>query len=185
MNEATKGVPRAQKEIKLTPADKARFWSKVDKSAGPDGCWLWTACKFHDGYGCFIIRKKLHRAHRLSFIIENGAIPQGDGHHGTCVCHRCDVRECVNPSHLFLGSHQENVTDKMNKGRGGQKRGEGNGRAKLTEVEVLQMRKDFQNGVFTYSDLAAKFKMDASSIKDAVTGKTWRHLASVEDCNVA
>ena len=176
MQTAETEVPRARKEIKLTPADEARFWSKVDKTGGPDACWPWTACKFHDGYGCFIIRKKLHRAHRLSFHIANGEIPNGEGYHGMCVCHRCDVRGCVNPAHLFLGTHQANITDKMEKGRGGQRRGEGNGRAKLTEQDVLEMRAMAKNGIVVYKALARKFNMDASTIKEAVTGTTWKYL---------
>lgn len=117
MNEANEVVPRAQKEIKLTPADEARFWAKVDKSGGSDACWLWTASKNKHGYGHLKADGAMIRAHRIAWAITNGQIPHDGSYHGICVCHKCDVKLCCNPSHLFLGTQQDNVKDRDAKRR--------------------------------------------------------------------
>ena len=83
-------------------------WMPIPES----GCWLWTAFIHRDGYGLFRYKGRIQRAHRVSYMINVAPIPAG-----MHVCHTCDVTSCVNPSHLFLGTHQDNMTDMHNKDR--------------------------------------------------------------------
>lgn len=105
-----------------------RFWEKVDKSAGPDGCWLWQAQVHPRGYGRFAIGSRTDKtrqqvpAHRVAYELGNGPIPEG--HY---VCHRCDNPPCCNPAHLFTGTQQENMNDMKAKGRQNKPRGDRNG----------------------------------------------------------
>lgn len=94
--------------ITLTTAELSRFWAKVDKSAGPNGCWLWTAGTSEKGYGRFGVRRgawKIWKSHRLSYIIMHGPIAEGK-----VIMHLCGVPGCVNPSHLREATNLENIS---------------------------------------------------------------------------
>lgn len=93
---------------------ESRFWSKVDTSAGLFGCWLWTGATAR-GYGTFGSGGQFGRnvlAHRFAWQRKNGPIPAG-----MVICHSCDNPPCVNPAHLWIGTHADNVADKIAKGR--------------------------------------------------------------------
>lgn len=153
-----------------------RFWEKVDKR-GDDECWEWLASCDSGGYGLFHNEGKHNRAHRVSWELTNGSIPSGRGYHGICVCHKCDNRKCVNPSHLFLGTHKQNVADRERKGRNIVKRGEDSHYAKLREVDVINIR-----AIWKYCDgattdkLAKIYNVHRTSIYNIIAGKTWMHV---------
>lgn len=86
-----------------------RFFDKVNKT---DSCWNWTGAMRPNGYGCFKVKGKLISSHRFSWELVNGKISDG-----LLVCHKCDNRKCVNPSHLFLGSQKQNMHDCKSKNR--------------------------------------------------------------------
>lgn len=102
--------------VRAIQPPEERFWVKVDKTA-PGGCWLWTGVRRPNGYGSFSVRQKYFGTHRFSWELTNGPIPTGLN-----VLHRCDVRACVNPEHLFLGTHRDNAIDREQKGRKGKRK---------------------------------------------------------------
>lgn len=142
-----------------------RFWSKVEKT---DGCWLWTANKQLEGYGLIKIDKKTKKAHRVSWELFNGEIP--DGLH---VLHRCDNPSCVRPNHLFLGSHQDNMRDKKKKGRVKGSRHPG---SILTEKQVLEIRKKYKVRTISLPQIAKNYGVSWYTIGKILSGKLWKHV---------
>lgn len=143
-----------------------RFMAKVER--GPE-CWQWCASAFKDGYGQFKVYTKNMKAHRVSWEIHRGSIPDG-----MLVCHHCDNRMCVRPGHLFLGSPASNSGDMVQKGR--QARGDKNGNAKLSWDDVRDMRSRYsyrgRNGETT-SALASEFGVTHALVSRIVRGLSW------------
>jgi len=148
-----------------------RFWNKVNK-AGPNGCWEWTGCAHGRGYGYFWLDGVMKLSHRVSWMFEHGPIPAGEGHHGTCVLHRCDNTSCVNPDHLWLGTNADNNRDKAEKGRASRLPGESHGRAKLTEADVHAIRADSRY----QRVIAAEYGVSLGQISKIKNRKLWTHI---------
>ena len=140
--------------------EKTRLLSKV---VCDGDCWIWQDAKCKDGYGKFQpVKGTTERAHRASWRIHNGAVPSG------MLClHRCDVRACVNPAHLFLGTQKDNIADMIKKGR----RGRPNAKINLAKAtEIKQALASGVSGAVISRDLGIT-KAIVYSIK---YGKTWR-----------
>ena len=126
-----------------------RFWGYVNIQ-GRDECWEWTGSDAGRGYGKFSIKHVTYLAHRISWMLSNGSIPKGFH-----VCHSCDVPLCVNPKHLFLGTHRDNMADMVSKGRSAQ--GESQGASKLTDSLVSQILSEHDSGGVSQRKLAKKY----------------------------
>lgn len=133
-----------------------RFWARVDRR-GDDDCWMWKAGKINAGYGAFYFDGKQMLAHRYSFLRHNGPIGRG-----LDVCHRCDVRACVNPSHLFSGTRAENLQDAANKGR--LPRGERHASSKLTDDVVRTIRNERMVYKLKLKDIAHRYGVSESYV---------------------
>ena len=147
-----------------------RFWPKVTK-AGPDDCWPWNAGRDDKGYGTLSTRhgKSPVKAHRVSWELHNGPIPPGKE-----VMHDCDNPPCVNPRHLKLGTHQQNMADAHKRGRINNYRhgrGENNNAAKLTADQVREVR--LFAGKLTQTALAKEFKVSRRTIFNILNRKQW------------
>lgn len=135
--------------------------------ADTTGCWIWTACTLPNGYGQIAIDGRTKRAHRVSYELHIGRIPKG-----LCVLHTCDVRSCVNPSHLWLGTCKDNHVDMMQKGRGASTKGERNGFSKLTEKQVLEIRA--ASGF--HRQIASRYGIGATQVGRIKRREEWMHI---------
>lgn len=144
-----------------------RFWSKVNKKS-KDECWEWQGKPNTKGYGRFIAFQKIIMAHRYSWELHNGNIPIN-----LDVLHHCDNPKCVNPSHLFLGTNNDNIRDMCNKGR--QRRGEIKPCAKLKNTDIPKIR-ELRNQGFTYKKLSEMFGIAQGQLCMIVQRKAWAHI---------
>lgn len=149
-----------------------KFWKSIRKTRN-GGCWEWTGHTNINGYGVVNIGYKKMMAHRVSWILEYGDIPAHEDYHGMCVCHKCDNPKCVNPSHLFLGTNQDNVTDMVSKDR--HTRGERNGCAKLSETDVREIRCLSEKGLSS-TRLAFMYQMSDAQILRIIRRERWQHV---------
>jgi hypothetical protein len=145
---------------------EARF---LDKVAPPDenGCHLWTAYTDRDGYGQFNYSGRHVRAHRY-------AAGMADWPPEIVTRHLCNVPACVNPEHLTFGSQADNMSDMVEADR--QAKGTDNGSAKLTEEQVLEIRRRYADGGVTQQALGDEYGVDRSIISDIARRKIWAHL---------
>lgn len=142
-----------------------RFWNKIRVTKG---CWLWTGCtRGSKEYGAIRFKSKLYRAHRFSWIIHYGPIPEG-----ILVLHTCDNPLCVNPNHLFLGTHEDNIEDCKNKGRLNRPKGEQNGRSKLSYEDVLLIKRRLKEGI-KQNILAKEFNISQQTISNIKLNQSW------------
>ena len=147
--------------------NKERFLSKV--IIDNNNCWIWQGHIYVTGYGAFWINGQNRPAHRASWMIFNPDVTIGTLH----MLHKCDNKKCVNPEHLFLGTEAENHKDKADKGRSA--RGIKNASAKLTEEQVIEIRKIYP-GIKSTRKIAILFNVSKGTIKRIVNYTGWKHI---------
>lgn len=144
-----------------------RFWEKVNKT---DTCWLWLGAPNRGGYGSIYINGVDTYAHRYSYQLHYGSVPDG-----LDVLHTCDTPLCVNPAHLFVSTHKDNMDDRDNKGRGNPQQGERSGQAKVTEDIVRKIHLDYANGL-TQTQIADGLPISQAQVSNILNDKAWKHL---------
>jgi hypothetical protein len=172
----------------ISDEELARFWSRVDRSGGPNACWEWMGPRSEFGHGRFYISNRhvpsTCGAHRFSWTVLNGPIPDG-----LCVLHDCpggDNPACVNPAHLWLGTQADNNRDTYKKGQkltGEQHpwhinpyRGERAAWSKLNDALIRRIRKLLADGV-SHRTIAKELHIGKSTVTDVNTGKSWSHVS--------
>jgi len=184
-------------EIPDLERKRSLFWAKVDR--GPS-CWLWTGGTRSNGYGAFNAGIMVIGAHRFSYLLAHGLVPDA-----LYVCHHCDMPLCVRPDHLFLGTADDNNKDAARKGRMASgacngsvkyperrvrgddhflrkepsrvKRGEDSPTAILTATAVQQIRRLYAAGGVRQIDLATSFGVSEMTINKALRRLTWAHIS--------
>lgn len=173
----------------LTPKDIERFWSKVD-IRGADECWPWLGLLSPKLYGLFRLgghdrrrgaKRRALRAHRVAYFLVTGDWP------ALLVCHKCDFRKCCNSAHLFLGTDTENIRDRHCKGRSAKgqqfahrryaaRKGSDSPKSKLTEQQVLEIRRRYATGKITYARLAQDYAVVPTTIQMIINRTNWGHI---------
>lgn len=153
-----------------------RFWEMVDKN-GPilvpklGRCWEFES-RLSSGYGRLKMPDKTTElAHRFSWKLHNGPIPDG-----LFVCHKCDNKPCVRPTHLFVGTQLDNLADMIKKGRAGKAIGTQHGMSKLSEKDVLDILRKYATGKWTQQELGDLYGVGNMQVSRIVRGERWAHL---------
>lgn len=160
---------RLLSETENLEEDLKRFWEKVPK-LHEHQCWEWKASTF-SGYGEFKILRRRLKAHRVSYILHyERLIPEG-----MFVCHSCDNKKCVNPNHLWLGTNKDNQLDNVKKGRVGSRKGEMCFTSKLTDSQVLEIRRLCSKGIKQYK-IAKMFNIHPPQVSRIKNRYRWDHI---------
>lgn len=153
----------------LSPITTAVFWSKVSIPKTRVDCWEWTETTNSNGYGRFFVAPHWVSAHRLSYELLKGPIP--DGLH---IRHLCHNRLCCNPDHLDVGTPKQNAQDSLDAGR--TVRGARHPKSKLRDGDVVFIRQNPEK--LTTKELASRFGVSVGTVSNIRTGKIWRHVAA-------
>lgn len=156
----------------IMQAVEPRFYSRITKGEG-DKCWIWNRAIDGREYGVLVVKGNPRKAHRISWELNNGPVPEG-----MVVCHRCDNKRCVRPDHLFLGTQRDNILDCLNKGRRVMPSGENNCASKLTGNQVREIIQKIEHGEGACK-LAREYGVTIGAIYPIKKGRTWKNIRVV------
>ena len=179
-------------EVNIPESKVAKFWSRVDV-LGVEDCWNWKFGKNKAGYGQFCMMNRDFISSRVAYCIANGGIPKN-----TIICHKCDNPACCNPNHLYAGTFEDNYKDSVNRERlkysrvekkksalsaafperYGIVKGSTNGRSRLTESDVIELRRLRKEGILTLREIAKRFDVSRSCVCHVLAGRCWTHLVT-------
>ena len=148
--------------MKLTERQINNFWKKVEKT---DTCWLWTGA-ISGGYGNVSINREFYRAHRIAWLLTGNIIPSGH-----VMRHKCNSKNCVNPTHLESGTQADNIADMKRDGT--YTHGESHSKAKLTTQQVLELR---ARGKEDSDILSKEYHISRSTVYHIIRRKGWKHI---------
>ncbi len=146
-----------------------RFWKSVERSGGPQACWHWHGFLRPSGYGMIGINGKGYRTHRVLYFLEHGRIDDN-----LLVLHRCDVRACVNPGHLYQGTARENTQDSVRRNRHTKVYGEENGNHKLTRQQVDSIKRMCAEKIMLQKRIATYHGVSEATVSYIANGGRWK-----------
>ncbi len=165
------GLARRNPGLNSIATESDHFWSRVDKR-GPEDCWEWQGSTPGFGHGRFhTLDGKYVYAHRYSYELNHGPVPAD-----LYVCHTCDNPPCVNPAHLFLGTHHDNMGDMRAKGRERHLVGSDHQNAKLSEEDVAEIRRLYKGQRGQMVDLARRYGVGKTTIRRIIDRESWKHV---------
>lgn len=156
-----------------TPEERFEQNYEIDEETG---CWEWTGTQHSHGYGQLTIDYKTTGAHRFSYKLHNGEIPEG-----AFICHKCHNPPCVNPDHLYAGDAKSNARDSIDNGDWDAPIGERQGQSNLTDEDALEIRERYANEDITYADIQGEYGISAPALSNLINGNTWKHVGGPTD----
>lgn len=159
--------------MKTGPKPRPLMQRLLNRTEKTSSCWFWLGARKPNGYGFISLQggKKILHVHRLAYTLFKGKIPPG-----LLVCHSCDNRNCVNPKHLWTGTHKDNAQDMVDKKR--LPRGEHRAHAILTEAKVRRIKAKLHAGHLSQTKIAEQFRISPTTISQIHRGLKWAHVES-------